>query len=70
MSWTVTLIFAAVALLVAVVCGWRAAQAPNPHRGPRLFPYRLVMVLSAALLFVLVVHMAGMAGFAPPERPF
>ena len=70
MSWTVTLILAAVTLAVAVGCGWRSAQAPNLHRGPRLFPYRLVMVLASALLFFLVVHMAALAGLMPPPQPF
>jgi hypothetical protein len=70
MSWTMTLILAAVMLAIAVACGWRGAQAPDLVRGPRLFPYRLVMVLSSALLFFLVVHMAGMAGLLPPQQPF
>jgi hypothetical protein len=70
MSWTTTLIFAAVVLAVVMVCGWRGAQAPNLMRGPRLFPYRLVMVLGSALLFFLIVHMAGLAGLLPPARPF
>ena len=70
MSWTVTLILAAATLAIAVGCGWRSAQAPDLQRGPRLFPYRLVMVLAAALLFFLVVHMAALAGLAPPPQPF
>jgi hypothetical protein len=70
MSWTATLIFAAATLLVVVGCGWRGAQAPDPHRGPRLFPYRLTMLLGSALLIVLVVHMAGMAGLLPPPKTF
>jgi hypothetical protein len=70
MSWTTTLMFAAVVLAVVVACGWRGAQAPDLRRGPRLFPYRLVMVLGAALLFALIVHMAGLAGVGAPERPF
>ena len=70
MSWTATLIFAAVTLAVVVGCGLRGAQAPDLRRGPRLFPYRLVMLLGAALLFILIVHMAGLAGLLPPERPF
>jgi hypothetical protein len=70
MSWTATLIFAVATLAVVLGCGWRGAQAPNPRRGPRLFPYRLVMLLASALLFVLIVHMAGMAGLLPPPKGF
>jgi hypothetical protein len=70
MSWTATLIFAAVTLVLVLGCGWRGAQAPNLRRGPRLFPYRMVMLLGSALLIVLIVHMAAMAGLLPPPKPF
>lgn len=70
MSWTVTLILAAIFLAVVLACGWRGAQAPNLQRGPRLIPYRLFMLLGSAALLVLLAHMAGMAGLLPPSRPF
>lgn len=70
MSWTVTLIAAAFTLLVVIGCGWRGAMPPNFQRGPRLFPYRLVMLLSAGLLLMLIVHMASLAGLLPPPRTY
>ncbi len=43
------LAFAAALALVAVFAGWRGARLPNPHRGPRMIPWRFIMVLSAAV---------------------
>ena len=53
-----TLILTCVAILVAVGCGWRGALAPDPNRGPRLMPWRLMMLLSAALALLLLIHLA------------
>ncbi len=66
MSWTVTLSSAAATLVAVVFCGWRGAQPPNFRRGPRLFPYRLAMLLGCAIFMGLLVHMAHMAGLIPP----
>ena len=33
--------------LVAVFAGWRGARPPNLRRGPRMVPWRFLMVLSA-----------------------
>jgi hypothetical protein len=43
------LIRLAVALAaLAAFAGWRGARPPDPLRGPRLFPWRFVMLLAAA----------------------
>lgn len=62
MGWTPTLILAAVLLAIAVFSGWRGARKPDPNRGPRLIPWRMIMVLAAAVLLYLVVHMVNLAG--------
>lgn len=63
MSWTATLVSLAVALAIAVFCGWRGAQAPNLVRGPRIVPYRLIMVLSATWGLLMLVHAVNLLGF-------
>ena len=53
------LAWAAAATAVAVFCGWRGARAPDFRRGPRLVPWRWLMVLSGAaavLLFATAVR--------------
>ena len=47
--------------MVSVFAGWRGARPPNPMKGPRMVPWRFVMVLAAtgALLFgISAAHMA------------
>lgn len=60
MSWTPTLILTALAVIAGGVCGWRGAQPPDPRRGPRLFPWRFVMLLCAACAFYLLTHMISL----------
>jgi hypothetical protein len=56
MDMTLTLEVAAGFLALAVFAGWRGARPPNPHRGPRLAPWRFIMLLSAAVLTFLLGH--------------
>ena len=68
MSLFVTLALAAAAVALAVFAGWRGALPSQPHRGVRMVPWRLVMVLSCALVLLLVVHLAALLGVLPPPR--
>jgi hypothetical protein len=34
------------ALALAVFAGWRGARPPNPLKGPRLIPWRFIMLLA------------------------
>ncbi|MEO8113083.1 MAG: hypothetical protein ABI655_01795 [Phenylobacterium sp.] len=52
----------AVLLAAVLACGWRGARPPNPHRGPRMVPWRFLMVLAAAGLLVALVHLVNLAG--------
>ena len=56
MSMTVTLWLLAGLTAFGIFSGWRGAQLPNPHRGPRLVPWRFLMVMCAAADFMLLVH--------------
>jgi hypothetical protein len=47
---------------LAAFAGWRGARPPNPHRGPRLVPWRFIMLLAAAGLLPLLAHMANLMG--------
>ncbi|WP_293676263.1 hypothetical protein [uncultured Phenylobacterium sp.] len=33
---------------LAGFAGWRGARPPNPMKGPRLIPWRMIMVLATA----------------------
>lgn len=62
MPLTATLIMLVCAVTVGLFCAWRGAQPPNLMRGPRMVPYRLIMVLAAAFVLVAVVHLVNLAG--------
>ena len=52
-----TLLYAAVGLAaLAVFAGWRGARLPNPRRGPRLIPWRWIMLLSATAAIIAVMQ--------------
>ena len=56
-----TLGFAAVLLALAVLAGWLGSRPPNPHRGPRLAPWRFIMLLCAASLMFVLGHAVRLA---------
>ena len=62
MEWQTTAIAAGVGALITALCGWMGARPPNPHKGPRLLPYRLFMVLGATFVILMLVHLVNLAG--------
>lgn len=62
MELPMTVGLAVVVLVLAIFCGWRGAQPPNPNKGPRMIPYRAIMLLSAAVIVVLIVRIADQLG--------
>lgn len=63
MDLTLTLAACTGLLALAVFAGWRGARPPNLHRGPRLVPWRFIMVTTAALLLVMLAHLVNLMGF-------
>ena len=62
------LALAAAFAALAVFAGWRGARPPNLMRGPRLIPWRLIMVTSAAAAILLFSLSEQAAGFRGPGR--
>lgn len=70
MDLTTTLILLAVALAATLFTGWRGARPPDPWKGPRMVPWRFLMVGAAALALLLLVHLATLFGAdRPPWVP-
>lgn len=57
-----TLAATAAFLALAVFAGWRGAQPPNPHRGPRMTPWRFIMLLATAGAILMLVHVVNLLG--------
>jgi hypothetical protein len=62
MNLWLTLALGAAFLAIALAAGWLGARPPNPHRGPRLMPWRFIMLLAAAALLAMIVHLVNLAG--------
>jgi len=58
----VTLAAAVGAAILAALFGWLGARPPNLQRGPRLLPYRFLMLLGAAAVLIMLVHLVNLAG--------
>ena len=50
------------AAVIAALFGWLGARKPDPSRGPRLAPYRFLMLAFAAVAVLMVVHLVNLAG--------
>jgi hypothetical protein len=68
MDMPLTLAIAAVCLALAGFCGWRGAQPLNIHKGPRLMPWRPLMMLFAVAFLVLLAHAANLMGVQTGNR--
>jgi hypothetical protein len=64
MSMTLTLSLLAGALIVAVFAGWRGAR-PSNFLKPRMVPWRFIMLLAGALVFLLAIHLGTLLGVEP-----
>ena len=62
-----TLILLAASVAIAALAGWRGARAPDPRRGPRMIPWRFLMVLSAAFASLLLIHVGSLFGLQRPQ---
>ncbi|MCR5878755.1 hypothetical protein LRS04_10610 [Phenylobacterium sp. J367] len=62
MSLTLTLSLAAVFLALALFAGWRGARPPDLMKGPRLIPWRPIMVAGALGVIVMLVHAVNLLG--------
>jgi len=60
---TVALIVAFAA--VAAFAGWRGARPPDPMKGPRLVPWRAIMVAAATAAVLLLAMVEQRVGFGP-----
>ena len=63
MSLQVTVALLAATLAFGAFCAWRGAQPPNLVKGPRMVPYRFLMVLSAAVAMLFLVHVVNLLGY-------
>lgn len=57
-----TLILLGGLVVFGLFAGWRGARAPNPHKGPRMMPWRFLMLLAGAGTLLMLVHVVNLLG--------
>jgi hypothetical protein len=62
MSMTLTLSLLAGLAAMTLFAGWRGSLPPNLVKGPRMIPWRVIMVVSAAGVAMMAVHLATLIG--------
>ena len=62
MPLDVTLAASLALLAIAAFAGWRGSKPSDPLKGPRLVPWRFIMVTASALALVFVVHLVNLLG--------
>ncbi len=65
----VTLTTTGVCLAAAVFCGWRGALQWDIRHGPRLMPWRFLMLLLAAIGMLAGAHAMTLLGIKPAQPP-
>lgn len=64
-----TLAACALFLVLAIVCGWRGARPINVLKGPRLIPWRPLMMIFVVALMLMLVHLANLLGVQTGNPP-
>ena len=62
MDTPVTAALAIAAIVSAVFCGWRGSRLWDFRKGPRMIPWRFLMLLSAVFAMVMIVHLLNLLG--------
>ena len=60
MALVPTVILAVCALALTVLFGWLGARPVNPLRGPRLVPWRFLMLLAFLAMVLALVHLVAL----------
>lgn len=68
LSLPATLALLLAALGLTLVFGWLGARPPDLQRGPRLLPYRFLMLVAAAGGVMVLVHLVNLLGVTTGRR--
>ena len=58
----ITVILLIVSALVTVFFGWMGARPYNPTKGPRMVPWRFLMLLACTFCILMIVHLLNVTG--------
>ncbi|AZS20983.1 MULTISPECIES: hypothetical protein [unclassified Caulobacter] len=69
MDLTVTAAAAILFLILAVLFGWLGARPINVLKGPRLIPWRPLMMICVVGLMLMMVHLVNLLGVQTGGQP-
>jgi Kef-type K+ transport system membrane component KefB len=69
MDLTMTLIAAAAFLALAAVFGWLGARPADVSKGPRMVPWRPMMMVCVVGLMLMMVHLVNLLGVQTGTPP-
>ncbi|ADG09878.1 hypothetical protein B7G68_07120 [Caulobacter segnis] len=69
MDLTQTLAASALFLVLAIACGWLGARPINVLKGPRMVPWRPLMMVCVVALMLMMVHLANLLGVQTGNQP-
>jgi Kef-type K+ transport system membrane component KefB len=69
MGLTVTAAAAILFLALAVLFGWLGARPINVLKGPRLIPWRPMMMICVVALMLMMVHLVNLLGVQTGSQP-
>jgi hypothetical protein len=64
-----TIVVLIVLLALAVFCGWRGARPANILKGPRMMPWRPLMMVCVVAMMLLLVHLVNLLGVETGANP-
>ena len=68
LSLPVTIILVFIAAGITVFCGWMGMQPMDPAKGPRMVPWRFLMLLGFTAAMLMVVHALNLVGLHTGDR--
>jgi hypothetical protein len=69
MDLATTLIAAVTLLVLAAFFGWRGARPADVSKGPRMIPWRPMMMACAVGLMLMIVHLVNLLGVKTGNAP-
>jgi hypothetical protein len=62
MSLVATFVALAVVIGLTAFSGWRGSRPPDLIRGPRMAPWRFLMLIGITVAIFLLIHLINLAG--------
>ena len=58
-----TVILLAASAVLTVFFGWMGSRPTDPNKGPRMVPWRFLMLLGFTVALLMLVHVLNLVGF-------